>query len=135
VTRSCAIKLDHGVIGNGRVLALVSPSSHIDWLCMPRFDSASVFASIRVFTSAQSGSSANVPPLSISSILEDAAARFERLMGFANCVGLFSEDIDPQSEMLLGNFPQAYTHVGLINTAVTISELLQARDARFRAWS
>jgi GH15 family glucan-1,4-alpha-glucosidase len=67
--------------------------------------------------------------------LEEATALFERLMGFANCVGLFSEDIDPLSGMLLGNFPQAYTHVGLINTAVTISELLEARDARFRAWS
>jgi GH15 family glucan-1,4-alpha-glucosidase len=67
--------------------------------------------------------------------LEDAKALFEHLMEFANCVGLFSEDIDPRSGMLLGNFPQAYTHVGLINTAVTISELLEARDARFRAWS
>ena len=36
---------------------------------------------------------------------------------------------------LLGSFPQAYTHVGLINTAVTISELIEARDSRFRAWS
>jgi GH15 family glucan-1,4-alpha-glucosidase len=35
----------------------------------------------------------------------------------------------------LGNFPQAYTHVGLINTAVTLSELIEVRDARFRAWS
>jgi GH15 family glucan-1,4-alpha-glucosidase len=67
--------------------------------------------------------------------LEDACHLFERLMTHANCVGLFSEDIEPRTGMLLGNFPQAYTHVGLINTAVTISELLEARDARFRAWS
>jgi GH15 family glucan-1,4-alpha-glucosidase len=67
--------------------------------------------------------------------LEDACRLFERLMTHANCVGLFSEDIEPQTGTLLGNFPQAYTHVGLINTAVTISELLEARDARFRAWS
>ena len=36
--------LDHGAIGNGRVLALVSPTSAIEWLCLPRFDSPSVFA-------------------------------------------------------------------------------------------
>ena len=37
-------RLDHGVIGNGQVIALVSPTTDIDWLCMPRFDSPSVFA-------------------------------------------------------------------------------------------
>jgi GH15 family glucan-1,4-alpha-glucosidase len=36
-------RLDHGAIGNGRVLALVSPTSAIEWLCLPRFDSPSVF--------------------------------------------------------------------------------------------
>jgi GH15 family glucan-1,4-alpha-glucosidase len=67
--------------------------------------------------------------------LEDAIQLFYRLQSYANCVGLFSEDIEPRTGRLLGNFPQAYTHVGLINTAVTISELIDARDARFRAWS
>ena len=36
--------LDHGAIGNGRVLALVSPTATIEWMCLPRFDSPSVFA-------------------------------------------------------------------------------------------
>ena len=46
MNRSCPITLNHGVVGNGRVLALISPTTHIDWLCMPRFDSASVFGRI-----------------------------------------------------------------------------------------
>src|ERR1700752_5379347 len=39
-------RLDHAVYGNGRVLALVSPTSAIEWMCLPRFDSPSVFARI-----------------------------------------------------------------------------------------
>lgn len=66
--------------------------------------------------------------------LDDAADRFNRLMKYANPVGLFSEDIDPKTGALLGNFPQAYTHVGLIHAAITIGELLEARDGRVRAW-
>ena len=38
--------LNHGVIGNGRVLALIAPTSAIEWLCLPRFDSPSVFGRI-----------------------------------------------------------------------------------------
>jgi hypothetical protein len=38
--------LNHGAIGNGRLIALINPDTSIDWLCMPRFDSASVFARI-----------------------------------------------------------------------------------------
>ncbi len=53
----------------------------------------------------------------------------------ATGVGLFAEDIEPRSGNASWNCLQAYTHVGLMNTAVTISELLEAWDARFRAWS
>jgi len=56
---------------------------------------------------------------------EVAAARgdFERLLSFANDVGLFAEEIDPGSGAAIGNFPQAFTHVGLINAAVTLARL------------
>ena len=54
-----------------------------------------------------------------------AAARsdFERLLSFGNDVGLFAEEIDPGPGAAIGNFPQAFTHVGLINAAVTLARL------------
>jgi len=66
--------------------------------------------------------------------LDDAVTLFNRLLEYANPVGLFSEDVEPETGQLLGNFPQAYTHVGLIHAAITIGEMINARDRRFRAW-
>jgi GH15 family glucan-1,4-alpha-glucosidase len=51
-----------------------------------------------------------------------ATAAFERLLGYANDVGLFAEEIDPDTGAALGNFPQAFTHVGVINAALTLAE-------------
>jgi GH15 family glucan-1,4-alpha-glucosidase len=51
---------------------------------------------------------------------EEACLLFERLCGFANDVGLFAEEIDPRGGDALGNFPQAFTHIGLINAALTL---------------
>ncbi|HZU81592.1 MAG TPA: glycoside hydrolase family 15 protein [Polyangiaceae bacterium] len=73
--------------------------------------------------------------LALTGRLERAVEVFERITRHANPVGLFSEDIDPDTGALLGNFPQAYTHVGLIHAAMTIGELLEARDGRARAWT
>jgi len=66
--------------------------------------------------------------------LEEAVAVFERVLAHANPLGLFSEDIEPDDGRLLGNFPQAYTHVGLIHAATTIGALMDARDGHVRAW-
>ena len=46
---------------------------------------------------------------------------FSHVLSFANDVGLLAEEIDPASGELLGNFPQAYTHVGLINAALALT--------------
>jgi GH15 family glucan-1,4-alpha-glucosidase len=51
----------------------------------------------------------------------DARALFERLIALCNDVGLLSEEYDPESKRLMGNFPQAFTHVGLVNTARNLS--------------
>lgn len=52
---------------------------------------------------------------------EDARELFTRLIGSSNDVGLFSEELEPTTGRLLGNFPQAFTHVSMINTAHNIS--------------
>jgi GH15 family glucan-1,4-alpha-glucosidase len=48
---------------------------------------------------------------------EEARAIFERLLGISNDLGLLAEEYDPAGKLQLGNFPQAFTHVCLINTA------------------
>lgn len=49
---------------------------------------------------------------------EEARKLFEELLGYANHLGLFSEMVDPNSGDFLGNFPQAFTHIGLILAAM-----------------
>src|SRR5204863_9554079 len=53
--------------------------------------------------------------------IEEARSLFDRLCGLANDVGLLSEEYDPVGQRFLGNFPQAFSHVSLINTALSLS--------------
>jgi len=52
----------------------------------------------------------------------EARELFERLLGLANDVGLLAEQYDPAARRFLGNFPQAFSHVALVNTAFNLGE-------------
>ncbi len=64
--------------------------------------------------------------LALSGRRRDAEALFERLLALGNDVGLMAEEYAPRARRMLGNFPQALTHVALVNTARLLS--LQARE-------
>lgn len=53
--------------------------------------------------------------------LEEARALFERMLGYANDLGLYAEEIDPTTGELLGNFPQGFTHIGLLAAAINLA--------------
>jgi GH15 family glucan-1,4-alpha-glucosidase len=55
--------------------------------------------------------------------LDDARLLFERVLGYANHLGLYSEQTGPQGEAL-GNFPQAFTHLALISAAFNLDRML-----------
>jgi GH15 family glucan-1,4-alpha-glucosidase len=54
---------------------------------------------------------------------DDARALFERLLSLRNDLGLISEEYDPERRRLVGNFPQAFTHLALVETTYTMSRL------------
>ncbi|MDQ6644712.1 MAG: glycoside hydrolase family 15 protein, partial [Chloroflexota bacterium] len=54
--------------------------------------------------------------------VERARATFEQAVAYANDVGLLAEEVDPATGELLGNFPQAFSHIGLVNAAWAISQ-------------
>ena len=56
--------------------------------------------------------------------LDEAIKYFENLISFSNHVGLLSEDVNEKDGGMWGNFPQAYSHVGLLNAATRIANKL-----------
>ena len=53
---------------------------------------------------------------------EEARCLFDEVLKYSNHLGLFSEDIDFETKEQLGNFPQAYSHLALVNTAILFAE-------------
>jgi GH15 family glucan-1,4-alpha-glucosidase len=68
--------------------------------------------------------------LALQGRLDEARDIFERLLSLRNDVGLLSEQYDPATQRLVGNFPQAFSHVGLINTARNLTSRLGPAEDR-----
>jgi GH15 family glucan-1,4-alpha-glucosidase len=62
--------------------------------------------------------------------VDEGRALFDRLTGLANDVGLLSEEYDPRAGRLVGNFPQAFTHVTLVNTIHNLDRAVGPARAR-----
>jgi GH15 family glucan-1,4-alpha-glucosidase len=63
---------------------------------------------------------------------KEAEELFERLIGLCNDVGLLSEEYDAKSRRHLGNFPQAFSHISLVNTAHNLSHEIKPAEERGR---
>jgi GH15 family glucan-1,4-alpha-glucosidase len=62
--------------------------------------------------------------------VEKACRLFEQMLSYANDVGLYAEELDTATKAPLGNFPQAFTHVGLITAALALQQAQQGRRGR-----
>jgi alpha,alpha-trehalase len=65
--------------------------------------------------------------LAMAGRVDQARAAFARAAGYANDVGLLAEEVDVATGELLGNFPQAFSHIGLVNAAWAIHQAEQRR--------
>jgi len=63
--------------------------------------------------------------LAMAGEVDRARMTFERAIRYVNDVGLLAEEVDPATGELLGNFPQAFSHIGLINAAAAIADAEQ----------
>jgi len=71
-----------------------------------------------------------VEALALGGRVDEAQRIYEKLLKRCNDVGLFSEEIDVESGALLGNFPQALTHIGMMNAALVLDRKIRGRSQR-----
>jgi len=74
-----------------------------------------------------------VEALALIGRVDEAVDRFKALIAYAGPHGLLSEEINPQTGAALGNYPQAFSHIGLINSAWRLTQALRERNAAPRA--
>jgi len=120
---------DYALIGDCHSAALVGRDGSIDWACFPRFDSPAVFC--RILDPA-CGGAFEIEPAGVRgsrrAYLDDTNVLVtDRLLGFANDVGLYAEEADPASGAALRNFPQAFTHMALVLSCAHLSAAERGR--------
>jgi GH15 family glucan-1,4-alpha-glucosidase len=74
-----------------------------------------------------------VDALALTGERDRAVERFERAVGVVNDVGLLSEEYDPRARRLVGNFPQAFSHIALVDSALLLSRDAASAPAGERA--
>jgi GH15 family glucan-1,4-alpha-glucosidase len=68
--------------------------------------------------------------LILANRVDEAAAWFEQMLSRSTSLGLFAEEIDPETGEQLGNFPQAFSHIGVINVAVSLAHIGHTGDVQ-----
>jgi GH15 family glucan-1,4-alpha-glucosidase len=66
-----------------------------------------------------------IDDLALIGRVDDARVMFERLLGLCNDIGLYAEEYDPRAGRMVGNYPQAFTHVALVNSARNLTRQLK----------
>ncbi len=61
--------------------------------------------------------------------IDEAKQRFETLLKYASPLGLYSEELDAENGELIGNYPQAFSHIGLIDAAVALAQAMRRRES------
>ena len=121
---------DLGLIGDGATAALVGVDGSVRWMCVPSFDSPPLFCAL--LDESPDGLAGDegafllcsfwlVDNLAHQGRLDEAEELYASLCARASPLGLWSEQIDPSNGELTGNFPQAFSHIGVIASGVTLA--------------
>lgn len=136
---------DYAFLSDWETTCLISPAGSVEWLCVPRPDSPSVFGAIPLVLryrvhetddglSGEEGTFTICSFWLVSALVEigevgRAKRLCERLLSFASPLLLYAEEIEPRSGRHLGNFPQAFTHLALINAVVHVIRAEEEADS------
>ena len=155
---------DYAFLSNCEQSCLVAPDGSVEWLCLPRPDSPSVLGALLDRTAGHfrfGPTSAQAPhqrryvrapcfsgeegtfticsfwlvsALALIGETDRARALCQKLLSFAGPLLLYAEEIDPTNGEHLGNFPQAFTHLALIEAVSLLIASELAEDVKSAGW-